>query len=146
MVKKMLACSLVTCHKAGHAKENQPQANAQQVYSPATTVQSDSQPSGARAGTPIRRGSQEPHIQTMESCGQSHLRPTDSRLGAERRLRCDAPQCGAALGPPRSDAAEQECPLARQPGARRGHGRNVVLENARRTPAHRAAVWQWSTP
>src|SRR6516162_3241243 len=61
--EKMLACRFVTCHKAGHAKQKKPQANAQQIHSPAAIVQPDSQPSGAWIGAPIRRGSQEPHLQ-----------------------------------------------------------------------------------
>jgi len=50
----MLACRLVTRHKAGHAK-NKPQTNTRQVHAPATTVQSDSQLSGAGIGKRARR-------------------------------------------------------------------------------------------
>ena len=141
----MLACSLVTCHKVGHAKENKPQANAQQVYSPATTVQSDSQPSGSRTGAPIRRRSQEPDLQTVESRRESDLCPTDSCAGIERRVRRLAPEHGTALGHSWGDTAQQERPLARQPATRCRHGGGALLENARRTPARRAALWQRST-
>lgn len=125
----------------GRSCKRKPTAsNAQLLYALAPTVQSDSQPFGAWIGAPIRRGEQEPHLQALELCGQPDLCLIDPYSGTERRVRCAAVARGAAFGHSRGHPAEQECPLARQPGARRRPGRSAVLENAGPTAAARLAV------
>src|SRR6266404_6358791 len=68
--KRKLACGFGPCHKVRHAKSNTTQANVQQAFASAATLQSDSQPSGPAfgAGNGYRRPSAK--LQSVESFGQ----------------------------------------------------------------------------
>ena len=84
-----------------------PQANAQQNHAAAPILQSHSHSSRAAVGPGHRGRRSNPHISSLEPCGQPPLRPTDPLLGTHRRLRRAGVALGSLVGDSRATPASK---------------------------------------